>query len=153
MAASAKEPQSQCSCSPRMKIKRRAVSIPVRRAPKQWRRQFEGKLSKHWRPTTRGDCKQVERPCPYVGCRYNLYLDVTENGTIKINFPWITPLDIPPDVSCALDIAERGGVTLDEIADAINLTRERVRQVEQTAIDKVFIDNCCEGGDLEGYDW
>ena len=164
MVASASGPRSQCNYFRWMTNNRRPVTIPVRRAPKKWRRQLgelgdqgdigePGELSgDYWRPLTREDCKQVQRPCPYVGCRHNVYLDVTETGTIKINFPWITPLDIPANMSCALDVAERGGVTLDDIASAINLTRERVRQLEQVAIDKIFIENCCEGGILEGYE-
>jgi DNA-directed RNA polymerase sigma subunit (sigma70/sigma32) len=32
--------------------------------------------------------------------------------------------------TCALDIADRGGITLEEVGFITNLTRERVRQVE-----------------------
>lgn len=39
------------------------------------------------RPRTRGDCAKVERPCPYVGCKYHIYIDVTRNGGLKFNFP------------------------------------------------------------------
>ena len=30
----------------------------------------------YWRPKTRGDCANVARPCPYVSCKYHLYIDV-----------------------------------------------------------------------------
>ena len=32
--------------------------------------------------------------------------------------------------SCVLDVADRGGATLEEIGDAMGITRERVRQLE-----------------------
>src|SRR5688572_696068 len=40
------------------------------------------------RPATRGECKEEARPCPWVSCKYHLYLDVNpETGSIKLNFP------------------------------------------------------------------
>jgi DNA-directed RNA polymerase sigma subunit (sigma70/sigma32) len=36
--------------------------------------------------------------------------------------------------SCALDIADRDGATLGEVGDYINLTRERIRQIEEKII-------------------
>ena len=86
------------------------------------------------RPKTRGDCAQVPRPCPYVACKYSLYLDVSETGSIILNFPHLDPGQMPADRSCALDLAERGAMTLEDIAVATNLTRERIRQVELKAL-------------------
>lgn len=84
------------------------------------------------RPLTRAECKGSERPCPYVGCAHHLYLDVSpENGSIKLNFP-----DLEPDEmahSCALDEADRGGLTLEAVGAILNITRERVRQIEVDA--------------------
>ncbi len=81
------------------------------------------------RPKTRGDCKAEERPCPWVACKHHLYLDVNpETGSIKINFPDLEPWELQN--TCALDVAEAGGHTLDEIGEITNLTRERIRQVE-----------------------
>lgn len=88
---------------------------------------------KHPRPQTRGDCKGGARPCPYVGCRYNLYLDVKEKtGNITLRFPDIGPEDMK--TSCVLDVADAGGVTLEEVGATINVTRERVRQLEVKAL-------------------
>ena len=86
------------------------------------------------RPKTRADCAQVPRPCPYVACKYSLYLDVSETGSIILNFPHLEPGDMPPERSCALDLAERGAMTLEDIAIVTNLTRERIRQVELKAL-------------------
>lgn len=88
------------------------------------------------RPTTRADCEGGERPCPFVACRHHLYLDVSaKTGAIKLNFPDLEPDEL--EVSCALDIAGLGEATLDQIGDAMNLTRERVRQLEARALAKV----------------
>lgn len=81
------------------------------------------------RPRTRAECKEELRPCPWVACKFHLYLDVNpETGSIKINFPELEPWDLPH--TCSLDIAERGGITLEEVGEIMNLTRERIRQVE-----------------------
>jgi hypothetical protein len=87
------------------------------------------------RPTTRGECERGERPCPFVSCQYHLYLDVSSHGSIKLNFPDLEPWEIP--VTCALDVASDGGVSLERIGSLINLTRERVRQLEESALRKL----------------
>ncbi len=88
------------------------------------------------RPKTRADCIDQDRPCPWVGCRHHLYLDVhPESGNIKLNFPDLEPEELP--VSCALDVAADEGNTLEEIAQKMNLTRERVRQIEVIALAKL----------------
>ena len=91
------------------------------------------------RPMERADCVQgtnAERPCPFVSCKHHLYLDVNpRNGAIKLNFPDLEVWDMPE--TCALDIADRGGVTLDEVGEIMNLTRERVRQLETRGLAKL----------------
>ncbi|MEY4576822.1 MAG: hypothetical protein RL701_1525, partial [Pseudomonadota bacterium] len=83
----------------------------------------------YWRPATRGECAEMERPCPFVSCKYHLYIDVHPvRGSIKVNFPDVEVWDMTD--SCALDIADRGGITLEEVGEIMNLTRERVRQLE-----------------------
>lgn len=88
------------------------------------------------RPKTRGDCARVPRPCPYVACKQNLFLDVSDTGSIILNFPHLEPGQMNPDQSCALDLADRGAMTLEDIAVVTNLTRERIRQVEMKALTK-----------------
>ena len=81
------------------------------------------------RPMTRAQCKDGPRPCPWVACKHHLYLDINpRTGSIKINFPDLEPWELQH--TCALDVADNGGLTLEEIGLITNLTRERVRQVE-----------------------
>ena len=88
------------------------------------------------RPRTRGECESMPRPCPFVSCKYHLYLDVDDRrGSIKLNFPDIEVWEMMD--SCALDVAERGGETLQTVADLLNLTRERARQIENKGITAV----------------
>lgn len=81
------------------------------------------------RPRTREECRESMRPCPYVACKHHLYLDVNpETGSIKINFPDLEPWEL--EHTCSLDLAARGGMTLEEVGEITNLARERIRQVE-----------------------
>jgi hypothetical protein len=89
------------------------------------------------RPETRAEClpggRNEARPCPYASCVHHLALDVSErSGAIKSNFPHLEVWEMPE--TCALDVADRGGATLEEVAAAMNLTRERVRQLETRAL-------------------
>jgi len=88
------------------------------------------------RPVTRSECACGTRPCAYVSCKYHLYLDVNpETGSIKLNFPHLEVWDMQE--TCALDVAERGGITLEEVGEIMNLTRERIRQVEVRGLVKL----------------
>ena len=81
------------------------------------------------RPKTRAECTAESRPCPWVACKHHLYLDVNpDTGSIKINFPDLEPWELKQ--TCALDVSDRGGITLEEVGEIMNLTRERIRQVE-----------------------
>ena len=53
-------------------------------------------------------------------------------GSIKFNFPGKEVHEL--EETCALDVAERGGITLEEVGGLMNLTRERVRQLEAEAL-------------------
>ncbi len=84
-------------------------------------------------PKTRAECKYGERPCPYVRCRYHLALEVKPNGSLSENFHEIVEMK----ETCVLDVAERGENTLEYIGECMNITRERVRQLETDALQKL----------------
>lgn len=83
------------------------------------------------RPRTRAECP-TERPCPFTMCKFHLYLDVDRRGEMRLTFPDKEVWEIPQ--TCVLDLAERGGMTLEEVGRVLNLTRERVRQLEARAL-------------------
>jgi len=90
------------------------------------------------RPQTRADCECGERPCPWVGCAYNLFLRVDErNGIIKYTHPKIKdPLNVPPNRSCVLDIADESALSVETIGEILNMSRISIAQIETAAVNK-----------------
>jgi hypothetical protein len=88
------------------------------------------------RPAQRQSCKDMPRPCPFVSCKHHLYLDVNpETGSIKLNFPDLEVWEMRE--TCSLDVADKNGITLEEVGEIMNLTRERIRQVEVRGLIKL----------------
>lgn len=88
------------------------------------------------RPAHRGDCLDVSRPCPWVACRYHLFLDARDNGSIKFAFGMdVAALEQMP-ATCALDVAADGPTSLEEIGRHLNVSMERARQLEAAALAK-----------------
>src|SRR3954470_9024290 len=122
----------------RRKREVRARTISVKRMTK---RELEiGRLlypeDDYDKPRTRQECLEGPRPCPFVLCKHHLYIDVSaRTGAIKLNFPDLEVWDLGE--SCALDVADRGGTTLEDVGAIMNLTRERIRQVEVKALAKL----------------
>lgn len=110
--------------------KRIKKTIPVNNAEP-----LEGPRTPRHLPRLRAHCIGGRRPCPYVSCKFNLYLDVSPVGSIMPNFPELEPHEMLE--SCVLDVAERQGMTLEEVGTLFNLTRERIRQVQNAATAKV----------------
>ncbi len=116
----------------------RARTISVKRMTK---RELEiGRLlypeDDYAKPRVRSTCAGGARPCPYVSCKHHLYVDVSpRTGAIKLNFPDLEVWEMGD--SCALDVADRGGTTLEDVGAIMNLTRERIRQVEVKALAKL----------------
>ena len=115
----------------RRRVRARSKTIAPKRLTKEEIRmaQLLPVIEDPFRPETREECKAGERPCPYVSCKHHLYLDVNpETGSIKLNFPDLEVWEMAE--TCSLDVADRGGITLEEVGEILNLTRERIRQVE-----------------------
>lgn len=74
---------------------------------------------------TKGLCMRVSEPCPELGCRYHLHSDAK---------PCQIAMAPVPTVTCSLKLANEGPMILDEIGVSMGLTRERVRQIEGSAL-------------------
>lgn len=154
------------------------LPVAARRAPKL------PPVTEQWadtRPETRADCIGRPRPCPWIGCKFHLLIDVREEtGSIILNAAGSGPASAKgrtrrlPVISgkaltafrgvrakrvevfqdrvleelekaaetgrtlCALDMVEGGETyTLDEIGEFLNLSRERVRQIEEQAMSQL----------------
>lgn len=122
---------------PGKKGRRRSRTIATKRLSKEELALAEElKAFQYDRPVNRSECANGIRPCPYVSCKHHLYLDVNpETGSIKLNFPDLEVWEMVE--TCALDVADRGGITLEEVGEILNLTRERIRQVEVKGLEKL----------------
>jgi hypothetical protein len=119
--------------------RRRGKTLQMRRLSREERAETDSimlDLVDFRRPDTRAECANMQRPCPFVSCKYHLYLDINPNtGSIKINFPHLEVWEMTE--TCALDVADRGGITLEDVGEIVNLTRERIRQVESVGLAKL----------------
>jgi hypothetical protein len=117
----------------------RAKTISVKRMTKrelELGRMLYPDVDEVERPSVRNECAEAMRPCPFVSCKHHLYLDVSaRTGAIKLNFPDLEVWEMTE--TCALDVADRGGTTLEEVGAIMNLTRERIRQVEVKGLAKL----------------
>lgn len=99
------------------------------------------------RPETRAGCVNVPRPCPFATCRYSTRVDVRSKAgrSLKVyreaeqeaepsEDPTVIPLDVPAGTSCALDVAERGSHSLEEIGEIYGVSKEAVRLIEESAL-------------------
>jgi len=75
------------------------------------------------RPRRRADCENAARPCPHRWCRYNLVPE------LKPGAPLLE--------SCALDVADRGEVAREGVAQILGFTRSRIAQIEERALEKL----------------
>ena len=99
------------------------------------------------KPKTLGECHSrglgtPENPCAYLSCKWNLALDVDlRTGSIKMNFPEAEDggaVDVREiGETCSLRVADRDGLTLEEVGAIMNLTRERVRQIETKGLERI----------------
>ncbi len=117
---------------------RRSKTLASRRLSKEEIRESNEIIAavEDLRPRFRSQCANGPRPCPWISCKFHLYLDVNpDSGSVKVNFPDLEVWEMTE--SCALDVADRGGITLEEVGEILNLTRERIRQVEVSGLEKL----------------
>tara|TARA_R110000868_G_scaffold252697_2_gene509412 strand:+ start:461 stop:859 length:399 start_codon:yes stop_codon:yes gene_type:complete len=85
-------------------------------------------------PATYGDCIEqglaVSRPCPHASCVHSLRVEINYRTAIRLRSDRLNVL-----YSCALH-ESRQEKTLAEVGERLGVTRERVRQIEQMALEK-----------------
>lgn len=86
-------------------------------------------------PMYRSECEWGPRPCPHITCRHHLLLEVYGGNQVRENHPDATIYDLAE--TCSLDVANKGGLVLDQVGDLLGVTRERVRQIEASALRKI----------------
>lgn len=121
-------------------LKKRSQTLSTKKMAREHRKMHNNgetmPISDIKNPTLRAECVNMPRPCLFVSCRHHLYLDINEEtGSIKFNFPDKDIWDL--EETCALDVADRGGITLEEVGSIMNLTRERIRQLELSGLEKL----------------
>ncbi len=86
----------------------------------------------------RSECADAPRPCPRDQCRYHLWGEVTtvertaQPGR-KGATPRIEVTSLAERPSCAIDVADDGPKTLQQVASILGVTREAVRLTEKRA--------------------
>jgi hypothetical protein len=70
----------------------------------------------------------LEAPCTHRECRYHL----AHRGYWEH--------EVAPNRDCSLDVANEGPHTLDQVADALGVSAERVRQLEQQAFESLRLE-------------
>lgn len=89
-------------------------------------------------PKKRGECYGTERPCIHVGCRYHLGVErtgfkdilTTKNVSEAELDAFVDELFIMPE-TCCLDVIDKGEATLQDLADILKTSRERIRQIQE----------------------
>lgn len=85
-------------------------------------------------PKTRGECVDGLRPCPFARCRYHLGFEVdSRSGHLRLMHGHDDVTKMAE--TCALDVADRGGATLEEVGELLSVSREHIRQIEQSAFE------------------
>lgn len=69
-------------------------------------------------PRSRFECVEGPRPCPFLSCRYHLRQRA------------------PGAETCALDVAEKGEQTQNDVAQLLGLSVSRIQSIEQRAMFK-----------------
>ena len=97
------------------------------------------------RPKTRRDCVKMLRElsgvCPYVGCKWHVFTVLPYRKLRMINK---TPMDdddlldeLFKQETCILNVADSGESTLEGIGEILWATRERMRQIQESALKKI----------------
>lgn len=105
-----------------------------------------GAVSLRVLPASRSECRRGPRPCPYVSCRYHLLLNVTSDGRLwsQVSFDEADAESIAVAVealgeTCALDVADDGEHTFEEVGVLMGRDGKRVFEDTTRAQGKVAV--------------
>src|SRR5450432_1943513 len=80
------------------------------------------------RPRRVGECPPTNIPCPWVGCRFHLFLEVDDlTHAVKSTHPGLDYDQIPETCSLRLAAGAPEGMTLEAIGRYMNVTLESIR--------------------------
>ena len=80
-----------------------------------------------------------------------MFLDTKPSGSIVLNFPHLQPWEVPPEASCALDLADRVAeerlrlhgdndlLVMEQISEWMGVTRSRMHSIIEEALDHYFL--------------
>lgn len=88
------------------------------------------------RPVIRGDCRYLPRPCPWVGCKWHLLFDVLGRRKSRELAPELAAEFMFNGMrrTCALDVADDGGGSFEDVGEVLQVSRQRVQQIEEGSI-------------------
>ena len=91
------------------------------------------------RPKTVAECEDMGtefNPCPFVSCKWHLYLEVTDKGHLRHNFPGKELWELPH--TCLLKAVESGQIEDNvDVGRHMNVHRSRVQQLLKSALPKL----------------
>ena len=79
------------------------------------------------RPRKRSQCVNGVRPCPWVSCRYHMIWMANRVDYLSDEQVMDKILNMPE--TCVLDVADKSGLTLRELAAILGVSRSRVCQL------------------------
>ena len=92
-------------------------------------------------PVTRGDCIDAQRPCPYVSCKWHLLTTIASDGRMykARDFDERDPDSIVAALvemseTCTLDVADKGGMSEEEIGDIYGVSADKMKRDSMTAV-------------------
>ncbi len=91
----------------------------------------------HDMPRRRSDCLKRRKPCPWVRCKHHFMWLMWDKLRDKSDHE-IADCITKMKSSCVLDMVDKyREMTLEQVGQVLNLTRERIRQIEEKAITRV----------------
>lgn len=86
-------------------------------------------------PKIRGHCENGPRPCPWILCKYHLYLDVAIESRSNGDHFGKTLTEIPE--TCALDLANGNGMEWEEIGEVLGTTGQTAANIGKLALNSL----------------